>query len=108
MTDETMKILENLLTGKQGLTTQTAALEFMLPLSDRQIQLILRDTDPTTLTHALAGASGTVMLRIYSTMGDRGARVLNEDVDLYLENHRIDEIVAAQISMENIFKNLKE
>ncbi len=70
MTDAVMEELRELLQRKPPLHAQTGQLEFMAALSDREIQLVLRETDLQTLTRALAGASDIglaqqQMLRIF-------------------------------------------
>lgn len=72
----------------------THLLDGIVELSDRDIQLILRNLDNQTLVSALCGASGKVCRKFLSNLSDRLLAFIDEDIRQYCGTEK--EILAAQ------------
>lgn len=79
---------------KKLYSAHTNLLEAFTQVGDFEIQLILRDTDNTTLTAALTGASGRVVQAFLANLSDRMLYFIHEDMKQY--NGTEEEILAAQ------------
>lgn len=66
---------------KKMYSDHTDLLESFADLGDFEIQTILRNTDNETLTAALAGASGSVIIKFLSNLSDRLLPLISEDLD---------------------------
>lgn len=68
---------------KKLYSDNTKLLEEFVHLGDFDIQVILRNSDNTTLTAALVGASGGVAVRFLSNLSDRMLYFISEDMDVW-------------------------
>lgn len=73
---------------------RTSLLEDFTSLGDFEIQVLLRNLDNATLTAALCGAAGNVVVRFLSNLSDRMLSVVCEDIDSW--NGTEEEILSAQ------------
>ncbi len=81
--------------------------ENLLELSDRDIQLVLREVDPKDLMLALRGAKAELVEKILANMSQRGAEMLREDMDV-LPPQRRSLVEAAQNTIVTAARRLEE
>lgn len=79
---------------KKLYSDHTDLLEAFAQVGNFEIQLILRDTDNTTLTAALTGASGRVVQTFLANLSDRMLYFIHEDMKQW--NGTEEEILTAQ------------
>lgn len=79
---------------KGARSERTNLLEAFAHMGDLELQLILRDTDSTTLTAALAGASGRVVQVFLANLSDRLLYFIHEDIRQWKGTE--EEILTAQ------------
>ena len=72
----------------------TSLIEVAADLGDFEIQTMLRNMDDATLTAALVGASGKVVVRFFSNLADRILYLIHEDMEHW--NGTEQEILEAQ------------
>ncbi len=80
--------------AKPLFSDRTSLLEELTSLGDFEIQVILRNLDNATLTAALCGASGGVLVRFLSNLSDRLLPFICEDMDSWQGTE--EEILKAQ------------
>ncbi|MFW5999113.1 MAG: flagellar motor switch protein FliG [Halanaerobiaceae bacterium] len=81
--------------------------EDIVLLSDRAIQLVLRQVDNQDVALALKTASEEVEEAIYNNMSDRAEEMLKEDLE-YMGAVRLREVEDAQQRIVNIIRELEE
>ncbi|MCM1188101.1 MAG: helix-turn-helix domain-containing protein [bacterium] len=79
---------------KQLFSEDTNLLESFADLDDFTVRALLRNTDNSTLTAALKGASGRVAVRFLSNLPDRLLYFINEDIERWQGTK--EDILAAQ------------
>ncbi|MCM1024873.1 MAG: helix-turn-helix domain-containing protein [Roseburia sp.] len=79
---------------KKTFSNDTNLLEDFADLDDFTIRAILRNTDNSTLTAALTGASGRVAVRFLSNLSDRMLYFISEDMEQWQGTE--EDILAAQ------------
>lgn len=79
---------------KKLFSERTALLEEFVQLGDFEIQVVLRNLDNATLTAALRGASGSVVIRFLANLSDRVLIFVCEDIERWEGTEK--EIVDAQ------------
>lgn len=85
---------------KKSYSEATDLLEEFGNLGDFEIQVILRNLDNVTLTTALAGASGDVVMAFLSNLSDRILYMISEDIEHWQGTE--EEILNAQRKMLEI------
>ncbi|MFW6386870.1 MAG: flagellar motor switch protein FliG [Bacillota bacterium] len=81
--------------------------EDLVLLSDRAVQLVLRQVDNHDVALALKTASEEVEEVIYNNMSDRAEEMLKEDIE-YMGPVRLREVEDAQQRIVNIIRELEE
>lgn len=81
--------------------------EDIVTLSDRAIQMVLRQVDTHEMALALKTASEEVEEKIYSNMSQRASNMLKEDIE-YMGPVRLREVEEAQQSIVNVIRELEE
>ncbi len=76
-------------------------------LSDKAIQLVLRQVDTHDVALALKTASSEVEEKIYTNMSDRAAEMLKEDLE-YMGPVRLREVEEAQQRIVNVIRELED
>lgn len=78
-----LKEIHAALTGEEAAAFMSRIFQFndLTLLSDREIQLILREVDIARLALALKGAPDALLAKIMSNMGSRGAALLKEEIE---------------------------
>ena len=79
---------------KELYSSKTDLLERFESVGDFEIQVILRNLDSETLTAALSGASGKIVVRFLMNLSDRLLYFVSEDIDNW--NGTEEEIMKAQ------------
>lgn len=79
---------------KELYSSKTDLLERFESVGDFEIQVILRNLDSETLTAALSGASGRIVVRFLMNLSDRLLYFVSEDIDNW--NGTEEEIMKAQ------------
>lgn len=79
---------------KKLYSANTGLLEKFSSLGDFEIQVILRNTDTATLTAALTGASGKIVMIFLSNLSDRVLYFISEDLEHWQGTE--EEILTAQ------------
>ncbi|HLI60897.1 MAG TPA: flagellar motor switch protein FliG [Solirubrobacteraceae bacterium] len=104
-------VLEQLSEADAELSAEVRRLLFVfediVKLDDRSIQLILRETDQKDLALALRGVSDEVKAKILSNMSERGAQMLQEEME-YQPPQRKRDIEAAQGKVVAVVRSLEE
>jgi transcriptional regulator with XRE-family HTH domain len=80
--------------GKKTFSKKTDLLEHFESVGDFEIQVVLRNLDNETLTAALSGASGKIVVRFLMNLSDRLLYFVSEDIDRW--NGTEEEILKAQ------------
>ena len=81
--------------------------EDILKLDDRSIQLVLKEVDAKDIALALRGASEDVKQRIMSNMSQRGAEMLNEEME-FMAPQRRKVVEDAQSKIVAVVRRLEE
>ncbi len=81
--------------------------ENLSELSDRDMQLVLREVDPKDLMLALRGAKPELLEKVLSNMSQRGAEMLREDMEA-LPPQRRSVVEAAQNTVVGAARRLEE
>lgn len=90
--------------GKTCYSKHTDLLEEFAALGDFEIRLILRNTDNVTLTAALAGASGNVIMTFLANLSDRMLYFIHEDMVQWSGTE--DDILDAQKKVLELWRQL--
>ncbi|MFW6006702.1 MAG: flagellar motor switch protein FliG [Halanaerobiales bacterium] len=81
--------------------------EDIVTLSDKAIQMVLRQVDSHEVALALKTASEEVEEKIYSNMSQRASNMLQEDIE-YMGPVRLREVEEAQQNIVNAIRELEE
>ena len=81
--------------------------EDIVLLSDRAVQLVLRQVENDDVALALKTSSEEVEEAIFSNMSDRAAKMLKEDIE-YMGAVRLREVEDAQQRIVNVIRELEE
>lgn len=81
--------------------------EDIVLLSDRAVQLVMRQVDTHDIALALKTASNDVESKIYDNMSQRAEEMLKEDMD-YMGPVRLREVEEAQQRVVNVIRQLEE
>lgn len=78
-----LRQVHSALTGEKAAAFMRRIFNFndLALLSDREIQLVLREIDINRLAQALKGAPDELLARVMSNMGSRGAELLKEEIE---------------------------
>lgn len=79
--------------------------EDIVRLTDRSVQLVLREVDQEDLRHSLKACDETVSELIFKNMSERAAQTLKEDLEL-LEKPKTADVEAAQQRIAAVIRNL--
>ena len=79
----------------------------MVKLDDRSIQMVLKEVDQKDLAVALRGVSDDVKQRIFGNMSERGAELLQEEID-FQPPQRKRVIEEAQGRIVGVVRRLEE
>lgn len=79
----------------------------IVSLTDREIQMILREVDSHDLAIALKGASEELKSRIFSNLSDRVAQMMQEDMD-FAGPVRLSDVEEVQLRVIQMVRQLEE
>jgi len=79
--------------------------EDIVKLTDRSVQLVLREIDQEDLRYSLKGCDETVSELIFKNMSERAAETVKEDLEL-LEKPKTADVEAAQQRIAAVIRNL--
>lgn len=79
----------------------------ILSLTDREIQMILREVDSQDLAIALKGASEELKSRIFSNLSDRVAQMMQEDMD-FAGPLRLSDVEEVQLRIIQMVRQLED
>jgi flagellar motor switch protein FliG len=104
-------VLDKLTEADEDLSAEVRRLLFVfediVKLDDRSIQLILREADQKDLALALRGVKDDVKAKIMGNMSERGAQMLNEEME-FMPPQRKRDVEDAQGRVVAIVRRLEE
>jgi flagellar motor switch protein FliG len=91
----------------QKIMDQMIVFENLMDIDDRGIQLVLRETDSSSLVIALKGAAEELREKIFRNMSNRASETLREDLEV-MGPVRVSEVEAQQKQILQVVRRLSD